>query len=85
MLLLFELPPPPPSPPPAASPGGIGALVTLLSLLSIFLATLAVDTAEEGQISPDAFMVSLCGCLATITVLHTANKRKNSCAKWLWK
>ena len=57
----------------------------LLSLLSIFLAILAVDTADDGQISPEAFMVSLWGCLATITVLHTASRRKNSWANWLWK
>ena len=34
--------------------------------------------AEGGQTMPEAFMVSLCGCLATITVLHTASRRKKS-------
>ena len=33
---------------------------------------------EGGQTMPEAFMVSLCGCLATITVLHTASSRKKS-------
>ena len=32
----------------------------------------------EGQTMPEAFMVSLCGCFATITVLHTASRRKKS-------
>ena len=34
--------------------------------------------AEGGQTMPEAFMVSLCGCFATITVLHTASRRKKS-------
>ena len=33
---------------------------------------------EGGQTMPEAFMVSLCGCFATITVLHTARSRKKS-------
>ena len=38
----------------------------------------AEDEEEGGQTMPEAFMVSLCGCLATITVLHTARSRKKS-------
>ena len=38
----------------------------------------AEEEEEGGQTMPEAFMVSLCGCLATITVLHTARSRKKS-------
>ena len=41
---------------------------------------MSIRAEEEGggQTMPEAFMVSLCGCLATITVLHTARSRKKS-------
>ena len=38
----------------------------------------AEEEDEGGQTMPEAFMVSLCGCFATITVLHTARSRKKS-------
>ena len=38
----------------------------------------AEDEEEGGQTMPEAFMVSLCGCFATITVLHTVRSRKKS-------
>ena len=40
--------------------------------------SIRVAEAEGGQTMPEAFMVSLCGCFATITVLHTASRRKKS-------
>lgn len=41
--------------------------------------------AADGGMMPDAFMRSRCGCLATITVLHTARSRKKSCTRVDWK
>ena len=39
---------------------------------------LALLMAAEAGTMPDAFMLSLCGALATITVLQTARRRKKS-------
>lgn len=62
--------------------GGDGDPNIVVNVVFVFLEGLVnVEFAVPGveQITPLAFIVSLCSCLATITVLHTASNRKNSC------
>ena len=49
-------------------------------VMALALPVMVMLTLSEGQTMPEAFMVSRCGCLATITVLHTASSRKKSTA-----